>query len=90
MPIWPFPGGLVLNLAVQNNWMLRIVAFSLVSAGALGAVGVPVVYPGEHCSGCVHGVLARARSGRYPGGTTPHRAVLHRPCAAAAHRLACC
>ena len=28
-------GGLVLNLAVQSNWMLRIVAFSLVSAGAL-------------------------------------------------------
>ena len=28
-------GGLVLNLAVQSNWMLRIVAFALVSAGAL-------------------------------------------------------
>ena len=28
-------GGLVLNLAVQDNWMLRIVAFALVSAGAL-------------------------------------------------------
>lgn len=28
-------GGLVLNLAVQNNWMLRIVAFALISAGAL-------------------------------------------------------
>ena len=28
-------GGLVLNLAVQGNWMLRIVAFALVSAGAL-------------------------------------------------------
>lgn len=33
-------GGLVLNLAVQSNWMLRIVAFSLISAGALSLQGV--------------------------------------------------
>lgn len=33
-------GGLVLNLAVQSNWMLRIVAFALVSAGALSLQGV--------------------------------------------------
>ena len=48
-------GGLLLGLALQDNWMLQIMGYALISAGALSLQQVSRwFFAREHCGGCVH------------------------------------
>ena len=81
-------GGFLLSFAAKDNWALQMLAYGLISAGALSLQGVSRWYMRASVAADVKMVFSLVLGPAViPGGTAPHRAVLHRPCAAAAHRL---